>query len=204
MNAQSIIAKGMSVEDYHNELKEIAQTGKYKNEVEGSQMLDFIKLNHARTKRVLKQALIPTTLINVLKGVGSKYYWVVISEPWCGDSANVLPVISRLADLNKNIELKIILRDTHPEIMDEYLTNGTRSIPKLICFDESYKQLGVWGPRPEALQVYVDDLKMTETLSSDKLKEKIQMWYNNDKGVAICEELESIFELWFSRQEVNA
>ena len=35
--------------------------------------------------------------------------WMVITENWCGDSAQNLPYIARIASLNKKIELRIIL-----------------------------------------------------------------------------------------------
>jgi hypothetical protein len=203
MDVKSIISKGISADDYHIKLGEIAQSGIYKNEQEGAQKLEFIKLNHARTKRILKQTKVPDELSEKLKSLNSVYYWVVISEPWCGDSANVLPVIAKLSEEGKSINLSVLLRDEHPEIMDEFLTKGTRSIPKLICFDENHSLVGTWGPRPEALQVYVDYVKLTESISSNKLKERIQVWYNTDKGASIYDELGSTLSLWFSEEEIN-
>ena len=53
------------------------------------------------------------------------------------------------------LELRIVLRDEHPEVMDRYLTNGSRSIPIVIALDEEFRELGHWGPRPRELQAWV-------------------------------------------------
>jgi hypothetical protein len=76
--------------------------------------------------------------------------WMLLSEDWCGDSAFALPVIAAAAD-SASVELRILRRDEYPEVMDAYLTNGTRSIPKLVAFDLSGEELFSWGPRPAAL-----------------------------------------------------
>ncbi|MBL4707261.1 MAG: thioredoxin family protein [Flavobacteriales bacterium] len=202
MNPKEIIAKGMSASAYHDLLGRIVESGKYKNEEKGSSLYEFIKLNHMRTKRILKQTKIPTELFENIKSVRSNYYWVVLSEPWCGDSANILPIISKLSDMNDRIELNVLLRDEHPEIMDQFLTNGTRAIPKLICFDEDYSIVGEWGPRPAVLKERVNCIKNKKSISSDELKEQIQIWYNADKGNSVYNELGTILQQWFQEVKV--
>src|SRR6476659_6576681 len=80
---------------------------------------------------------------------------LVIAEDWCGDASNTVPIIARFAASVPGFELRVIMRDQHPEVMDQYLTNGSRSIPIIIVLDEAFQEIGHWGPRPTELQSWV-------------------------------------------------
>ena len=86
---------------------------------------------------------------------GASRKLLVIAEDWCGDASNTVPIMAKLADAAPGLELRVILRDQNPEVMDQYLTNGTRSIPIVIVLDEDFQELGHWGPRPTELQAWV-------------------------------------------------
>ena len=102
---------------------------------------------------IYKLARIPDwALAAVPPGAGRKL--LVIAEDWCGDASNTVPIIARLVDLAPGLELRVLPRDENPELMDQYLTNGARSIPIVIALDESFRELGHWGPRPTQLQAW--------------------------------------------------
>lgn len=107
-------------------------------------------MNWARTQRIHKTILLNQELKKAAEKLQHIYTWIVITEAWCGDSAQNLPVIAAIVNLNpEKIKLHILLRDENPELMDNYLTNGTRAIPKLIAVNETIsKEAFVWGPRP--------------------------------------------------------
>ena len=113
-------------------------------------LFEYKKLNLQRSSRIEKYYSVNDELRTLVKNMKQLQTWIVITENWCGDSAQNLPYIAALAELNSFINLKIILRDSNPEVIDQYLTNGTRSIPKLIAFDEEWNELFQWGPRPHA------------------------------------------------------
>jgi glutaredoxin-related protein len=113
---------------------------------------------------------------------------MVITENWCGDSAQNLPYLAKISKLNNNIKLRIILRDSHPEIMDSYLTNGTRSIPKLVVFDAEGNERFSWGPRPMEVQKLFSQWK-AEGIVKPELYEKLHLWYSKDKGKSIEKEI---------------
>ena len=119
--------------------------------------------------------------------------WLVLTEGWCGDAAQSLPVIKALADLNPQIRMRILLRDENPELMDLYLTNGiSRSIPKLIALDPTTgTELFTWGPRPTALQESFYGMR-SEGLPYDVIKEELQRWYNTDRTVTIQQDLAAL------------
>lgn len=113
--------------------------------------------------------------------------WYVITEGWCGDSAHILPVLAQMVQCNDRIELKIILRDTHPEAIGQYLTNGGKSIPKLII-EEAGEEKAVWGPRPLACQELYQELKDRQVKFSE-LEARVSEWYIADQGQSVIREL---------------
>ena len=120
--------------------------------------------------------------------------WILITEPWCGDAAHGHAFIDKLAQLNENISLRIQNRDSSSSEINKYLTNGARSIPKLIVRDESGNDLFAWGPRPKEPQEMVMNHKLNNSLSAEEKSKELQRWYNKDKGVSMQNELLMLFE----------
>jgi len=112
---------------------------------------------------------------------------LVIAEDWCGDASNTVPVVAKLADAVLGLELRVILRDANPEVMDRYLTNGSRSIPVVIALDENYQELGHWGPRPTELQAWV--MANRATMPTTELYPKVRKWYAKDRGETTLREV---------------
>lgn len=148
--------------------------------------IHFSKLNLSRMLRLNKTFEIPITAINCIKDMSYQNWWL-ITEGWCGDSAQSLPIIHKITEINPKIKLKIILREENTEIMEQFLTNGKRSIPKLIA-ERDGVILFVWGPRPEGCQKLYDEL-LRQNTEFEELEIAIQKWYNNDKGISILQEL---------------
>lgn len=112
---------------------------------------------------------------------------LTISEDWCGDAANAVPVAARLAEAVPGSELRVLRRDVHREVMDRYLTNGTRSIPIVIGLADAFRPMGHWGPRPRELQEWV--LANRGTMPNTELYRETRRWYARDAGAAILDEL---------------
>jgi thioredoxin-like negative regulator of GroEL len=112
---------------------------------------------------------------------------LVIAADWCGDAANTVPVLARLAELVRGMELRVLERDSFPEAMAAYLTNGTRSIPIVVALTESAQELGHWGPRPAALQAWVTSNK--KMIPSPQRYVYARKWYAKDKGETTLREL---------------
>lgn len=118
---------------------------------------------------------------------GAKRKLLVIAEDWCGDASNTVPVIAKLTDQSPGLELRIIMRDTNPEVMDQYLTNGSRSIPIVIALDESFHETGHWGPRPAELQSWV--MANRGVLPKAELYPQVRRWYARDRGETTIREV---------------
>jgi hypothetical protein len=154
----------------------------------------YTKLNFQRMKRLNKTIEVPEHVIALLKEKAANWTWVILTEPWCGDAAQCVPVIEKLALSAGNIQTLYLLRDEHPEVMDAYLTNGGRSIPKLICLDKTGKELFTWGPRPAVIQEVMNRLKAEGISEIATIVEQIQKAYNEDKQAGIYSEFERLLK----------
>ena len=165
--------------------------------VEQSQMYkDYTKLNQQRMKRLDKTIKVSEDSRAKIGGISYKITWLVLTESWCGDAAQTIPVINKLALLNTNISLKIIQRDEHLELMECFLTNGSRSIPKLLAIDPvSYDVLWTWGSRPSEATQLADEYKKEHGELTPQFKEKLQVWYNKDKGKNTVSDLMHLLSL---------
>jgi hypothetical protein len=123
---------------------------------------------------------------------GEVRHLLVLAEDWCGDACNTIPVVARWVEQAPGLSLRIIRRDEHPEVMDRYLTNGTRSIPIVIVLDRDFRELGYWGPRPRDLQAWVMAHK---DLPKDERYREVRRWYARDKGTSTLRELIEIMRL---------
>lgn len=149
---------------------------------------NYAKLNWSRMNRWVKHGIIQADLEAAINDIRSPQNWIVITEPWCGDAAHIVPFLARLAELNPLVTIDFQLRDSAPFLIDNYLTNGGKSIPILVIRDEAGNDLAVWGPRPKACQVVFDELKAKQA-EMNELKTALQHWYNEDKGVSLQTEL---------------
>ncbi|MGH7579713.1 MAG: thioredoxin family protein [Gemmatimonadales bacterium] len=121
---------------------------------------------------------------------GTRRRLLVIAEDWCGDASSTIPILGRLADAVPGMELRVLRRDEHPALMDRYLTNGSRSIPIVIVLDESFRELGHWGPRPAVLQAWVTENR--PLVPKAELYPRIRTWYARDRGETTLREVLAI------------
>jgi hypothetical protein len=122
-------------------------------------MIHYLNYNWERQAHVHDAYTPSDELRAAVASIDEPQLWMVLTEPWCGDSAFLLPVIAEAAALNDDVTLRILLRDDHLDIMDQYLTGGSRSIPKLVAFTEDGTELFTWGPRPEPARTRYAELR---------------------------------------------
>ncbi len=184
----SALEKSISYPQYSELLSAYAREGKTSG-THSEDLVHYTKLNAQRSKRIGKTLQLKEDLVNLVKGL-SKQTWLVITETWCGDAANSVPVIAAIADQNPLIDLRLVFRDEHPELIDQFLTKGGRSIPKLIALDDDLNVLFDWGPRPEELQkIYWDWREKEDRVPYKEFHLTIQKWYNENKSSSIQQEL---------------
>ena len=146
-------------------------------------LTNYTMLNQRRLKRLDKTTKLQPEDIAKIESYKGNMTWIVITESWCGDAAQTMPVMQKIAQLSDGITLKVILRDENLELIDAFLYNGGRSIPKLIAVDNtSGKVIGDWGPRPSIATQLVNDYKEEHGKLTPEFKQDLQVWYNKDKG----------------------
>lgn len=179
------LQKTYTYQAYKDLVKTLLLEGKSTGPNQSEDLTNYSLLNDKRMKRLDKTIKIIDDTKQFLKTIKTPQTWVVLTEGWCGDAAQNLPVIHKMAEVNSNINLQLVLRDENLELMDLFLTNGGRSIPKLIALDEELNILYTWGPRPQTATNMVLDYKTKHGYLDAQFKQDLQVWYNKDKGESI-------------------
>lgn len=190
------LSKGKEYQEYREHVRRLAEEGKTTGLDQSETRINFTQLNDRRMHRWEKTFKLPEEAREQLSKLNSKLVFLVLTESWCGDAAASLPIMDKIAGETKNIELKIILRDENLELMDAFLTNGSRSIPKLIVLDKKKGQImGEWGPRPSVATEMVEAFKKEHGKLTDDFKQELQVWYNKDKGQNILGDMLQLLAL---------
>ncbi len=184
----------LSYKNYRQLIDELLKEGKTTGPNQSADLLNYAKLNVARMNRLDKTIEIDAELESTIAQITSPQVWIVITEGWCGDASQIVPLFPKLAELNSNIEVRFLLRDEHLSLMDEYLLDGkSRSIPKLVVANGNGEELFNWGPRPAAAQQLFNHLK-ANSASYDTIKEEIHRWYSKDKTQSVQAELTQLLK----------
>ncbi len=191
-----ILSRAYTYEEYMEFLKELIKEGKTTGPDQNDMLVNYTRLNFQRMERLNRTIKLTTEMRNRLYDVSKKWTWVVLTEAWCGDAAQNLPILNKIASACPHIELKLLLRDENPLIMDAFLTNGGKSIPKLIWIDSNtLNVLTTWGPRPEYPQKKMMAYKANPKLTSyQSLVIEVQKWYTEDKGVSLQKEILTLMD----------
>ena len=129
-----------------------------------------------------------------IASTGRLWHLLAVSEDWCGDSVNILPWVDALDAGSPFVELRIIERDQHLDLMDQHLTNGrSRSIPIVILLDDQFVERAWWGPRALAMQQWFETPD-AQALSKDARYKELRVRYSRDRGRAILDEITAMIE----------
>lgn len=156
--------------------------------------INFTALNFKRILRLNKTISLTAEQEEHFRNIKAKQTWLVLLESWCADGAQTIPVLNKIAEVSENINLRIVLRDENPKLMDQLLTNGTRSIPKLVILDKEMEVVTTWGPRTVSATQMVNDYKVEFGSIDSNFKARLQIWYNKDRGMSIINELANIVQ----------
>ena len=197
---EDLIKKGLassySYSAYRTLVSDLAEKGEATGPEQSEALSQYTQLNNSRMRRWDKTLKFSDEAVAKIKAVDQKISWLVLSESWCGDASPALPVMNKITEINPNISLSIILRDENLDIMNQFLTNGGMSIPKLIAIDEEESAVvATWGPRSMKATQLVEDYKAEHGMLTPEFKQDLQMFYNKDKGQSILEDLLKLLPL---------
>jgi hypothetical protein len=162
---------------------------------EGETFAEFMAretINHALWVGISRHVSIPLEMSARVEALGGHWHLLVLSEDWCGDAVNIVPVVAKLTESVSNMDMRILARDENLDIMDTHLTGTSRSIPIVILLNKKYEECGWWGPRPRALQKWVIEKGML--LTKDERYKEIRTFYARDRGLTTMEEIVSMLE----------
>lgn len=184
------ITNSCSYLEYRNRVSSLIKEGKSSGNEQSEDLLHYSQLNEVRMNRLEKTIKISAENIQKLHSLEEEYIWLVLSEGWCGDAAQILPIIHKMTDVSSKITLKIVFRDENESLMNLFLTNGAKAIPKLIVLNKNTLDvLGDFGPRPEGAKQLIQDYKAKHSVVDETAKTDLQLWYLQDKGLSTQNEI---------------
>lgn len=184
---------GLSYLDYRKKVSWLAAENSNSGDEKTDALAQYTLLNDKRMKRWDRTLKLSDDVGQFIKSLRKKRTLLVLTESWCGDASPSLPILHKMASGSDNLDLKIVFRDEHPELMDRFLTHGARSIPKVILLETATKNvLGEWGPRATVATQLVNQEKKNHGKIRPGFKEQLQLFYNKDKGRDIISDLEKL------------
>lgn len=137
--------------------------------------------------QIYERARVPTDTLDAARSLPGRWRLLVLTEDWCGDGVNSLPFLARLTEAVPQMDLHVLRRDEHPDLMDAHLTGGSRSIPVVMILNQEYREVAWWGPRPAPLQeLFLRELKV---LAKEERGKRLRAWYARDKGRTVLQEI---------------
>ena len=191
---QKALDKASKFEEYISLIEKLHLENKATSFQDNEEFFNYSKLGLTRMLRVFKTIKLLPEVSSKVESIAEAQTWMLITESWCGDASQTVPVIAKLATLNPQVKLQIVLRDSNEELMQHYLTDGGKSIPILAILNDKLEETGIWGPRPEPAQEKVMAYKKLKAPKPhfSQLSADLQKWYNKDRGVLTQTEILSI------------
>jgi hypothetical protein len=184
-----------SYPEYRERVSNLLAEGKSSGNEQTEELLHYSQLNETRMNRLDKTIQVPDEVVHKIQSLKKKYIWLTLTEGWCGDAAQIVPILFKMASVSDRIQLKLVFRDENETLMNHFLTNGSKSIPKVIILDaETLEVISSWGPRPEGATHLIKSYKAQYGVVDETAKTELQLWYFNDKGLSIQRELADLME----------
>ena len=182
------LTSAYTYQDYRDLVQNLLAEGKSTGPNQSEDLTNYSMLNDRRMKRLDKTITISEETKLEIQKITAPQTWLVLTEGWCGDAAQNLPVIHKIAETSNLVNLKVVLRDDNEDIMNLFLTNGGKSIPKLIALDKNNNVINTWGPRPTIATQMVANYKTKHGVIDENFKQDLQVWYNKNKGENLQED----------------
>ncbi|WP_395053804.1 thioredoxin family protein [Flavobacterium sp.] len=187
---ENSLSNSFSYQEYRYLVTNLFKNGKVTGNEQSESLVHYTELNEARMHRLDKTMKVTDDVKSFLENLKADYIWLVISEGWCGDAAQILPITNKMALTSNKIDFRIVLRDDNEALMNNFLTNGSKSIPILILLEkDTLKVINHFGPRPKPAIDLVKNYKEKFGIIDETIKTDLQKWYLQDKGVSTQQEI---------------
>ena len=187
------LPEGIPYDVFLDEMRQKVEAGAESLDEAERNLFEYVRLNYQRSQRVHRTYTVSDDLRALIANIAEPQRWLVLTEDWCGDSAQTIPYVAEMAALNPNVELRILQRDDHLDIMDQYLTDGKRSIPIVVAFDHQGYELFRWGPRPaDAAALF--QAEREAGVPKAEIYKKLHLWYGRNRGQAVEAEFKALLE----------
>jgi hypothetical protein len=185
-----IYTTALDYKSYRAHVDELVAEGKTTGDTQNEKYLEYTKLNLVRMNRNEKTVVLNDTQLSDLKETPPTRM-LVIGDAWCGDTAQIIPVIEKMVEASEGKwEMHIISRDTFPELIETYHTNGAKSVPKILFLNETNEVIATWGPRTaSAVEILKKWKANQDTMSKEDFEKELHLWYAKDRGQEIINEL---------------
>jgi hypothetical protein len=171
-------------------LRDLSLKKRYENAATFEEFLRTASANAELWRAMAARAQVSDEVLHDVESIGGHWHLLVLAEDWCGDAVNTLPVLAALANRATNVDLRILPRDTNPDLMDAHLTGSSRSVPVVMLLDANYIERASWGPRPAPLQGWV--IQAGRALTKEDRYREVRRWYARDRGITTLAELVAV------------
>lgn len=198
MELHKIFKSALSYTEYRELVDNLVAGGKTTGNNQSEKLLEFTKLNIQRMNRLDKTVQLCSDAIEKFKSKSHPMNLLLIGDAWCGDCAQIIPVVNKIAENSGGMfNLKIISRDTYPDLIEKYHSNGAKAIPKvLVLCRETGELLCTWGPRPRpAQEIMLNWKNKKDTITWEDFEKELHLWYARDKGQTIINEYAELMEI---------
>ena len=179
--------------EYRELVIRLISEGKSTGHSQTEDLLKYSQLNETRMNRLEKTIVVPNEISEKLNALPKNYIWLTLTEGWCGDAAQIIPILHKMDEASSKIDLRLVLRDDNDDLMQLFLTNGSKSVPKVIILDKDTKEVvTTWGPRPEPARKLIADYKAKNGVVDEPIKIELQKWYLHDKGLTTMNEFAEV------------
>lgn len=187
---ESLIASTLNYKTYRQLIDKLLLVNKTTGEIQDDAMVKYTRLNVQRMRRLDKTITLQPALNAAITGLHNHFTFLVLTEAWCGDASQIIPVFNHIGEASQGkIILRLLLRDKNLVLMDQHLFNGTRSIPRLIVLNDRLQEVASWGPRPDFLQRLLNDWRSDARMTHEIWAEKAHAWYAADRTAETQKEL---------------
>jgi hypothetical protein len=130
--------------EFETIIEEVILTGSEK--IYSTDMHPYVSKNHDLERDMQSKFSLQKKFFNAVQKTQTASLHL-ITEAWCLDACIIMPLFKGIAIANPSIDIRLYLRDRSEDLMQLFLTNGSKSIPVVFGLDKLGQEVFRWGSR---------------------------------------------------------